>query len=108
MSKVYAFVKLILSFSTFICPICYMIRALNNKRLVRQKKTNIPKLFSSPSVIYFSVFSRMRGASRPAAKRMQLPGRRFLKINPDWSVVSSKNAKRHRLVARNRDFETKV
>lgn len=55
----------------------------------------------------FSVSSRMQGAScwrHTSAKRMQPR----LKINPGWSVVSSKNAKRHRLGWRSRDFETKV
>lgn len=55
----------------------------------------------------FSVSFRMQGAScrrHTSAKRMQPR----LKINPGWSVVSSKNAKRHWLGWRGRDFETKV
>lgn len=117
---------------TFYYSFCYVTIFLGNFFVERRASTEnsmeilstffiiIHMLMPNPSVALFnegkylklfnrlfSVSSRMQGAScrrHTSAKRMQPR----LKINPGWSVVSSKNAKRHRPGWRGRDFETKV
>jgi len=86
----------------FICLII-IIRMLMRDPSVASNEGKYLKLFYR----LFSVSSWMRGAScrrHTSAKHMQL----CQKINPGWSVVSSKNAKWHWLGWRGRDFETKV